>query len=457
MRVAVVSTGLANTASVLAALRRAGANPELTTDPAVVAQAGWVVLPGVGHFAAGMEALHRAGLGRPLQDRVLAGAPTLGVCLGMQVLCQSSEEAPGVPGLGLIPAALTRFPTHLTTPHLGWASVTAGEGCAAICGGAAYYAHSYRIERAPAGWAAAWSTHGAPFVAALERGRVLACQLHPELSGAWGLELLRRWLEGVPALPQPPGPVGPRIIPCLDVSAGRVVKGVRFQGLRDAGDPVEQAAAYAAQGADELVMLDVSATAEARATAAHTVAGLREVLPLPLTVGGGVRAVEDAARLLGAGADKVGVNTAAVEDPALLTRLAERFGAQCVVLALDAARRLDGPGWEVVTRAGRHRTGLDAVAWAGQAAARGAGELLLTSWDRDGTGLGYDTALLAAVRAAAPVPLIASGGARTPEHLAAALRAGADAVLAATIFHDGLTTVGDIKRALRAQGVEVRL
>jgi imidazoleglycerol phosphate synthase cyclase subunit len=245
-----------------------------------------------------------------------------------------------------------------------------------------------------------------------------------------------------------------RVIPCLDVRDGRVVKGVRFQGLRDAGDPAALAARYEQQGADEIVMLDVSATTDARATAIETVARVRRVLGIPLTVGGGVRAVEDAGRLLDAGADKVGVNTAAVDDPALLTRIATRFGAQCTILALDAARR-DG-GWEVVTRSGTHRTGIDALAWAREAASRGAGELLLTSWDRDGTRSGYDLELLAAMHDAVSVPVIASGGAAHAGHLIEAVRAGADAVLAASIFHDGDTTPFDVKVALAAAGIEVR-
>lgn len=248
----------------------------------------------------------------------------------------------------------------------------------------------------------------------------------------------------------------PRLIPCLDVDRGRVVKGVRFQGLRDAGEPAERAAAYAAQGADELVILDVSATPEGRGHALETVRAVRRVLPLPLTVGGGVRSADDAARLLDAGADKVAVNTAAVTRPALLEELATRFGCQCTVLALDAARRTDGDGWEVVVRSGRQRTGADAVAWARTGAALGAGEILLTSWDRDGTGAGYDTALLATIRGRVAVPVIASGGAATPEHMAAALAAGADAVLAASILHDGHTTVGALKARLAELGVEVR-
>lgn len=248
----------------------------------------------------------------------------------------------------------------------------------------------------------------------------------------------------------------PRIIPCLDIDRGRVVKGVRFQGLRDAGDPVERAAVYAAQGADELVILDVSATPEGRGHAVDTVRAVRQVLPLPLTVGGGVRSADDAARLLDAGADKVAVNTAAVAQPELLASLAGRFGCQCTILALDAARRTRGDGWEVVIRSGRERTGRDAVDWARAAVARGAGEILLTSWDRDGTGAGYDTELLAAIRAAVPVPIIASGGAASPEHMVAALAAGADAVLAASILHDDVTTVGALKTRLAALGVEVR-
>lgn len=246
-----------------------------------------------------------------------------------------------------------------------------------------------------------------------------------------------------------------RIIPCLDVRDGRVVKGVKFQGLRDAGDPAERAAAYEAQGADELVILDVSATTEGRRTATETIRRVREVLSIPLTVGGGVRSVEDAGRLLDAGADKVAVNTAAVRDPAVIAAIAGRFGRQCAILALDAAARESG-GWEVVVSSGRERTGLDAISWAREAVARGAGEIVLTSWDRDGTRQGYDLCLLAAASAAVPVPIVASGGADSAGHLLEALRAGADAVLAASIFHYGETTVGEVKAYLADHGIEVR-
>jgi len=246
-----------------------------------------------------------------------------------------------------------------------------------------------------------------------------------------------------------------RVIPCLDTRNGRVVKGVSFQGLRDAGDPVELAARYEAAGADELVILDVSATTEGRAHALETVRAVRGALGIPLTVGGGVRSVGDAVALLEAGADKVAVNTAAVRDPGLLTQLASRFGAQCVVLSVDAAAR-PGGGWQAVVRAGTEPTVLDAVTWAADGAQRGAGEILLTSVDRDGTQAGYDLALVAAVASRVRVPVIASGGARTGDDLVAAIRAGADAALAASIFHDGVATIASVKRALAAANIAVR-
>ena len=245
-----------------------------------------------------------------------------------------------------------------------------------------------------------------------------------------------------------------RVIPCLDVDAGRVVKGIRFSEMRDVGDPVESAVVYEEQGADELVLLDVSATPEGRENNLATVAAVREVLSIPLTVGGGVRSVGDARSLLEAGADKVGVNTAAVERPELVTEMAEVFGVQCTVLAVDAARA--GDGWEVVTRSGRNRTGIDIVEWCRKGETLGAGEILLTSWDRDGTGDGYDLELLEAVASAVRVPVIASGGAREPGHLVEGVRAGASAVLVASILHDGVTTVRELKRHLSAVGVEVR-
>lgn len=248
-----------------------------------------------------------------------------------------------------------------------------------------------------------------------------------------------------------------RIIPCLDVDNGRVVKGVKFSGLRDAGSPAELAAAYEAQGADELVMLDVSATPEGRSTQVGTIKAIRAGIALPLTVGGGVRRKDDAGRLLAAGADKVAINTAAVQTPPLLGEIAEQFGRQCTVLAIDAAaREALGAGWEVVVHSGKRRTGLDAIQWARQAEALGVGEILLTSWDRDGTRSGYDLGLTRAIASAVHIPVIASGGAANAAHMATVLRAGADAVLAASIFHDGEYTVTQIKAELADAGLQVR-
>jgi cyclase len=245
-----------------------------------------------------------------------------------------------------------------------------------------------------------------------------------------------------------------RIIPCLDVSHGRVVKGIRFQGLRDAGDPAERAALYEAQGADEIVILDVSATPEGRGNQVETTRRVRERLGIPLTVGGGIRGLDDAKALLEAGADKVSINTAAVHRPEILFEVAEHFGRQCTVLAIDAARR--GGRFEVLVKGGREGTGIDAIEWARQAVNRGAGEILLTSWDQDGTRQGYDLELTRAIADAVRVPVIASGGAAGPEHLKEAFDAGADAVLAASIFHDDELTVAEVKRALGALGVSVR-
>jgi imidazoleglycerol phosphate synthase cyclase subunit len=246
-----------------------------------------------------------------------------------------------------------------------------------------------------------------------------------------------------------------RIIPCLDVRDGRVVKGVRFANLRDAGAPETLAAAYERDGADELVLLDVSATPEGRAASLETVRRVRRAIGIPLTVGGGVRSADNAAALLDAGADKVGINTAAVENPDLIGVLAERFGRQCTVVAIDAAA--NGPQrWVVVTRSGKLRTDLDVLDWASTAERRGAGEILLTSFDRDGTRSGYDLPLLRAMAKTVNVPVIASGGAAAPSDLVEAARAGASAVLAASIFHDADYTVGDVKRVLADAGFPVR-
>jgi cyclase len=247
-----------------------------------------------------------------------------------------------------------------------------------------------------------------------------------------------------------------RVIPCLDVDAGRVVKGVNFVGIRDAGDPVELAARYDAEGADELVFLDITASSDARDTMLHVVERVADEVFIPFTVGGGVRTVDDARRMLRAGADKVSFNTAAVNDPELVRAGAQEYGAQCIVVAIDARRRDEG-GWEVVTHGGRTPTGLDAMEWAERVCALGAGEILLTSMDRDGTKAGYDIELLQEIAATVDVPVIASGGVGTLEHLYQGVAAGgASAVLAASIFHFGQHTVQEAKAYLTGRGIVTR-
>jgi len=254
-----------------------------------------------------------------------------------------------------------------------------------------------------------------------------------------------------------------RIIPCLDVTAGRVVKGVNFVGLRDAGDPVEVAARYNEQGADELTFLDITATSDARDVILHIIEAVASQVFIPLTVGGGVRTVADVRRLLNAGADKISFNSAAVANPQVIRDASDKYGAQCIVVAIDAKRRvgdevsLRGPGWDVYTHGGRRNTGLDAVQWATNMVEHGAGEILLTSMDRDGTRSGFDLELTRAVVDAVPVPVIASGGVGSLEHLVDGIRiGGADAVLAASIFHYGEYTVGQAKALMASRGVAVR-
>ncbi|HJP77118.1 MAG TPA: imidazole glycerol phosphate synthase subunit HisF [Pseudonocardiaceae bacterium] len=256
-------------------------------------------------------------------------------------------------------------------------------------------------------------------------------------------------------------PVAVRVIPCLDVDAGRVVKGVNFADLRDAGDPVELAAAYDAEGADELTFLDVTASSSDRETTYDVVSRTAEAVFIPLTVGGGVRSVEDINRLLRAGADKVSINTAAIDRPELLREASRRYGAQCIVLSVDARRvpQGDAPtasGFEVTTHGGRRGTGIDAVEWAARGAELGVGEILLNSMDADGTKAGFDIDLITRVRAVVDVPLIASGGAGAVEHFPPAVAAGADAVLAASVFHFGQLRIGEVKGALRDAGVVIR-
>ena len=464
-RVAIVDSGVANLASVRSALAAVGADGVVTREPDIVREASHVVLPGVGRFEAGIESLRADALDRALLDVQEAGTPLLAICLGMQMLGEGSDESPGIPGLGIFPGRFVRLPSSVRVPHLGWNRVEA-DPSSILPPGMAAFANSYCLTDAPEGWSAAWTTHGLRFVSALTRGRTLACQFHPELSGDFGMGLLRAWLSGespgrevrkaaTPGTARPTlNQVARRIVPCLDVKDGRVVKGVRFQNLRDSGDPAEQAGLYEQQGADEIVVLDVAASPEAQGTQLDTVRSVRACLRIPLTVGGGVRTVNDARKLLSAGADKVSINTAAVRDPSLIERLAQAFGSQCIVLAIDA--RQEGDSWDTLVMGGREPTGMDAIEWAREGTRLGAGEILLTSWDRDGTRSGCDLELLRTMHDAVTVPVIASGGIGTKSDVAAAFHSGADAVLAASVFHDGDLTVASIKEFLSREGVVVR-
>lgn len=481
------ATGAANLASVMACLGRAGARAELATTADRILSADFAVLPGVGAFGPAMERLAASGLEKAFAQRVRNGGKTLGICLGMQLFCASSEEAPGVQGIGVVDAEVTRFPEGLPLPQLGWNRVVLargqggghyGAGSSGLEAGWAYFANSYRVAGNPRGFKAWTSSYGGEFVAALEgvepwNEGLLLCQFHPELSGPWGLSLIRRWLGMEARLPQGSGAAqgstdidaagtALRIIPCLDLKNGRVVKGTRFEGLVDSGDPLDLALRYEAEGADELAMLDITATVEGRASSLEALRRVRARLGIPIVMGGGLRREEDAVAMIEAGADRVAINSAAVADPEIIDRLARRFGVQCIVLAVDA-RRVPGPNdinWDLVVEAGRRSTGLDPVAWAAEGARRGAGEILLTSIDRDGTGSGYDLELIGRVSRAAGIPVVASGGAAGGEagmrHFEEAARAGARAILAAGAFHRGELAIGDLKNHLSAHKQGVR-
>lgn len=474
--IALVDYGAGNLASVRKALVAAGAEVGVARAPGDLPGASGIVVPGVGHFAA--TAAIGAEWRVALRAAIDAGTPFLGICLGMQWLFEGSDEAPGVPGLGLLPGRIMRMPAHdaggapLKVPHVGWNVASCRSASGAVPGlrdGAHFYfTHGYAAPVTAA--TAAVTTYGLPFASAVRKDRVWGVQFHPEKSGADGLAVLRAFVDAASSGSNSPGRreaslqdgdvsasmLSRRLIACLDVRDGRVVKGVRFEGLRDAGDPASLAQRYDQEGIDELVMLDVTATLESRLARRRTVSLVAARLFIPLAVGGGIRSLDDAADVIEAGADKVSLNTAALADPELITRVASRFGSQAVVVAVDAKRA--GHGYGVFTHSGRVAADRDAVAWAREAESRGAGEILLTSMDADGTLQGFDTALTAAVSSAVSIPVIASGGAGAPPHFAEVFSSGqADAALAASVFHDRSCGVSVVKQYLRGRGVPVRL
>jgi len=466
--VVVVRTGTANIGSVMMGLQKAGATPVIATEPHDIESAEYVMVPGVGSFGSALEKIKGSQWENYLKIRIERGLPTMLICVGLQILGTESEESPGVEGLGVLPHKVTRFDESLVVPQQAWNYVTSQKGSKFVGRGFAYYSNSFKLNEAPSGWCTSFSNYGSHFIAAVEKGNVLATQFHPELSGDYGISIMKRWLGVEAPLEEREEETLraekkiPRIIPCLDIKGGQVVKGIKFQNITGAGDPAERAAIYQAQGADEIVVLDISATEEETKTTTETIQLIRKQITVPLCVGGGIRSVDDAERILNAGADKVAVNTSAVKTPEIITEMAQKFGRQCTVLSLDAALRTcstspDDSLWEVIICAGKQRTGIDAVRFAVESVRRGAGEILLTSWDRDGTKSGYDLQLLSAVTSAVNVPVIASGGGSSALDMAAAIHNGADAVLAASIFHYNETTVSSVKSELSSLGINMRI
>ncbi len=481
MRVALIDYRAGNLTSVRKALHAVSAEVYTPDVPADLARADGVIVPGVGHFEA--TAVLDAPWREAILARVRAGVPLLGICLGLQWLYEGSTEAPGLTGLGLLPGTCRRLgpdwdasvqlPDELWSdfkvPHVGWNAVEPVRPSAILAGvtpGAqAYFTHSYA---APLGEATVAATASGPntFASVVERDRVFGAQFHPEKSSDVGLTILRNFLGAVRGAPPPAAATAPawipasrhaskRIIACMDVRDGAVVKGVKFEGLRHAGDPAALAERYNVEGIDEVVILDVTATLESRRALARTISDVARRLFLPLAVGGGIRTEDDAAAAVEAGADKVSLNTAALADPDLISRLAVRYGSQAVIVAIDAKRQ--GDGFAVYARSGSQDARRGAVEWAQEAAARGAGEILLTSIDRDGTRSGFDCGLTAAVSRAVSIPVIASGGAGTFDHFVDVFTAGrADAALAASIFHFAEHSVAALKEHLALAGIPVR-
>ena len=469
--IAIVDYGVGNLPNVARGLRRAGAREvRITADPDELAAAGALVLPGVGHFGDCARKLRERSFDRPLHAARARGTPILGLCVGMQLFFEASEEDAGARGLGLFQGSVRRIRDAPLVPNIGWRIVRLVSPHPWLRElppeGHFYFVHSYAPE-SPTEISFGEAEYGTVFPAIVGDSSVLGVQFHPEKSGTMGLKLLEGFVaraeSGTPARGLPARwdrrserPLTKRIVPCLDVREGRVVKGTRFVQLRDAGDPVALAARYDREGADELVFLDITASAEKRRTVVELARRVAEELTIPFCVGGGIDSAELAVEIVRAGADKVAANTAAVRRPALLGEIAARTGSQAVVLAIDARRR-SGGSYEVVVEGGRTPTGLDAIEWARRGVESGAGEILLTSIDRDGTRDGFELELTDRVARAVSVPVIASGGAGSISHFVELFRkTGADAGLAASIFHSGEIAVAALKAALAAEGIAVR-
>ena len=437
--IAIIDYDAGNIKSVEKAMHLLGQEVVVTRDRESILKADKVILPGVGAFGDAMSKIRQYNLEEVIHEVVEKGTPFLGICLGLQLLFERSDETPGVEGLGILKGEILRIPDQpgLKIPHMGWNSLKYPNEGRLFRGipedSYVYFVHSYYLKAEDESIVTATTEYSTLIHASVESGNVFACQFHPEKSSDVG-------------------------IPCLDVNNGRVVKGVNFVDLKDAGDPVEIAKAYDKAGADELVFLDITASSDRRNTVVDMVRKVAETVFIPFTVGGGIRTVDDFRALLREGADKISINSSAIDTPNLISDAADKFGSQCVVVAIDAKKRADGSGWNIYKHGGRIDVGIDALEWAHKVEKLGAGEILLTSMDCDGTKAGYDLELTRAVAEAVNIPVIASGGAGNLEHFYDALTDGkADAALAASLFHYKELEIKEVKEYLRGRGVSVRL
>ena len=458
--IAIIDYDAGNLKSVEKALAHIGEESVITREFQTILNADKVILPGVGAFGDAMANLKRLELDKVIRELNEKQTPFLGICLGLQLLFECSEESPDVEGLGLLKGKISRIPDKegLKIPHIGWNSLDFHNNGRLFCraGRTSICIFCTFLLSACRGAGYCDRNDGLQYLHPCFRGKGQpVCLPVPSGKKQYGriadLEKFCRSGRRTRVM------FTKRIIPCLDVNNGRVVKGVNFVNLRDAGDPVEIAAAYDKAGADEVVFLDITASSDARNTVVDMVRKVAENVFIPFTVGGGIRTVDDFRALLREGADKISINSSAINTPHLISDAADKFGSQCVVVAIDARRREDGSGWNIYKNGGRVDVGIDAVEWAMKVDKMGAGEILLTSMDCDGTKAGYDLELTRLIAENVSIPVIASGGAGTKEHFYEALTEGkADAALAASLFHYKELEIMDLKKYLADKGVSVR-
>ncbi len=451
--VLIIDTRAGNLFSLKAAIERLGYQATVRQTPDEVAYDA-IVIPGQGRFGTVMENLRQYGWEDYLNRFRNTDIPMLGICVGMQIFFEASEEDPGIEGMCWYKgqARALDFPKK---PMVGWTPLKSDYWDNELV----YFVNSYAIERSE--HQVAGAHYGVDFCAAVQDGNFTGVQFHPEKSGETGSQLIRQVLSGVmirnhvsDAQKRKVNSLIPRIIVCLDVDKGRVVKGTNFKELRDMGDPVELAVAYEEQGADELVFLDISASNEMRPTALKRVTDIANHLSIPFTVGGGLRELDDVKAFLDAGADKVALNTTAIQKPHVINETARAYGSQCVVVAIDVDRQ--GEELPIFIHGGRTKVENNFFDWTREVADRGAGEILLTCMHRDGTGIGFDTDLTQQVSEQVNIQVIASGGAKTEQHFLDAFNHKADACLAAGMFHSGNYRVEQVKQFLSQHGIAVR-